>query len=209
MKVLIFGASGGIGSEVRSRARAAGHELVLFARDPDKLEPLSDGETVVKGDIADAEVVARSVAGVDAVLSVLGPTSNTADQVELFEGFATALVSAMEAAGVRRLIAISGGACTLATERKRFSARIASAVVRLLVRHVVAAKQRELEIIVASDLDWTAPRPPRVLESAATGSYRAGDAARGMSVTQGDLAAFMVDQLTDNKYLRQAPFVSN
>ena len=94
-------------------------------------------------------------------------------------------------------------------ERKRLGARLASGFVRLAVRHVVAAKQRELEIIAVSDLDWTAPRPPRVVEKPATGSYQVGDEARGMSISQGDLAAFMVDQLTDTRYLRQAPFISN
>jgi putative NADH-flavin reductase len=146
---------------------------------------------------------------VDAVISVLGPTKNTADQVALFESFARSLVEAMSTHGVRRLVAISGGACTLPGERKRLGARVASTFVRLAVRHVVAAKQRELEIIAASDLDWTAPRPPRVVEKPALGKYRVGDDASGMSITQADLAAFMVDQLTDTTYLRQAPFVSN
>jgi hypothetical protein len=143
------------------------------------------------------------------VLSALGPTSNSADQVALFDGFARALVGAMTADGVRRLVAVSGGACTLPGERKRLGARLASAFVRLAVRNVVAAKQRELDIIVASDLDWTAPRPPRVNEAPATGSYRVGAAATGMSITQGDLAAFMVDQLADTTFVRDAPFVSN
>ena len=209
MRVLLFGASGAIGSEVRRRARLAGHELVLFARDPARLEPIAPGEAIVAGDIADPAIVARSVAGVDAVVSVLGPTSNTAEQVALFEGFARALVSAMEAHSVRRLVAISGAACTLAGEHKAFRARMASGFVRLAARHVVEAKQRELDVIAASDLDWTAPRPPRVVAAPATGSYRVGDAATGMRITQGDLAAFMVQQLTDGTYLRQAPFFSN
>lgn len=209
MRVLVFGASGTIGSEVRREARAAGHELRLFARDPARLGELSAGETVVAGDIADPTQVAAAVAGVDAVISALGPTSNTADQVALFETFATSLVGAMQAAGVRRLVALSGAACALPGERKPLRARIASTFVRLAVRHVVAAKQRELEIIAASDLDWIAPRPPRVQEAPAGGHYRVGSEATGLRITAADLAAFMVAQLTDRAYLRQAPFISN
>lgn len=209
MRVLVFGASGAIGSQVRERARAEGHSLVLFARDPARLEPLGAGEYVVRGDIADKAAVATAVRGVDAVISVLGPTSNSADQVALFEGFARTLVSAMAAERVRRLVAISGAACSLPAEQKRLGARLASAFVSLAVRNVVRAKQHELDVIAESGLDWIAPRPPRVVEGPASGSYRVGADARGMRITQGDLADFIVRQLTDDTYLRQAPFVSN
>jgi hypothetical protein len=80
--------------------------------------------------------------------------------------------------------------------------------VRLAVRHVVAAKQREYEILVGSTVDWTAVRPPRVTESAVTGTYRAGATLAGRSIARGDLARFMVDQLESREYLREAPYVS-
>lgn len=209
MRVLLFGASGGIGRHVREQARAAGHELVLFARDPAGLEPVHAAESVIVGDIDNTEQVERAVADVDAVISVLGPTENTAEQVERFEGFARTLVDVMSAKAVRRLVTVSGGACTMPGERKPLRGRVASAIVRLFVPHVVAAKQRELEIVARSDLDWIAPRPARVVTGEFTGTYHAGTQLRGMRIRQADLADFMVGQLTDDTYLRQAPFVSS
>lgn len=209
MRVLIFGASGAIGRHVREQARAADHELLLFARDPAQLEPLGLGETVVQGDMSDGVRVAEAVAGVDAVISALGPSSNSADQVVLFESFARTLIAAMKTHNVKRLVTISGGAASLPGERKPLRARVASAIVRMFVAHVVRAKQRELDIIAASDLDWIAPRPPRVIDGPRTGNYRVGDTARGIRISQGDLAHFMVAALTDDKYVGQAPFISS
>lgn len=209
MRVLLFGASGGIGNRVRANARAAGHELVIFARDPAKLEPLAAGESVIEGDISDESLVDSAVDGVDAVVSGVGPTSNSAGEAALFEGFARTLVTAMQRHGVRRLVTVSGGAVTLPGERKPLRARLASGFVRAIVGNVVAAKQRELDIIMASDLDWIAPRPPRVVEGDGQGDYRVGDVEQGMRVTQGDLADFMVKSLTDDTYLRQAPYISS
>lgn len=209
MNVLLFGASGGIGREVRQQALAAGHQLVLFARNPSALEPITDRERVIEGDIADAILVGNALAGVDGVVSVLGPTSNTKDQVALFETFAQTLVAAMGAHGVRRVVTISGGAVDVAGDRKSLRARIVSAMVRRIVPHVVQAKQRELDVFAASDLEWVAPRPPRVVEGPATGRYAVGNGAKGLRITQGDLAQFIVRQLTEDDYLRQAPFVSN
>lgn len=208
MRVLLFGASGDIGRHVRDMAHAAGHELILFTRDSGKLEPLRDREHVIVGDIADGARVADAVSGVNAVVSGLGPTTNTADQVPLFEAFANTLVNSMTATGVKRLVTISGGAVATPGERKPLSGRIASGVVRLFVRHVVAAKQHEFNIIAASSLEWVAPRPPRVVDAPFTGVYRVGPSARGMTIGNADLAHFIVTQLTDTTYLRQAPYIS-
>jgi putative NADH-flavin reductase len=210
VRVTLFGASGGIGRHVREQARAAGHELTLFARDPSGLGPIQAGERVVAGDIGDAGRLAEAVGGSDAIISAVGPTSNTPAQAALFEQFATSLVATMERHGVRRLVVLSGAGVTAPGERKRLADRLASAVVGRVVRHVVAAKQRELEIIAASNLDWVAPRPPRVTKGPLTGTYRVGDLAIGprSRISQADLAHFMVQQLDDGRHLRQAPFIS-
>lgn len=211
MRIALFGASGGIGRHVRERARAAGHGLTMLSRDASSLEPLHPGERVVVGDIGDPDQVAETVAGADAVVSAVGPTSNTPDQVTLFERYARALVAAMEVHGVRRVVALSGAGVTAPGERKRLPDRIASAFVGRVVRHVVQAKQRELEILAGSGLEWVAPRPPRVVEGPPTGSYRAGDISIGprSRITQADLAEFMLRQLVDDDHLRHAPFVSS
>jgi putative NADH-flavin reductase len=210
VKVTVFGARGGIGRHVRQQARAAGHELTLFARDPAGLEPIEDGERVVVGDIGDARLVEEAITGADAVISAVGPTANTPEQVELFEGFARSLVATMQRLGIRRLVTLSGAGVTAPGERKRFTDRLASAIVGRVVRHVVMAKQRELEIVAGSDLDWVAPRPPRVTEGELTRSYRVGQIGIGprSSISQADLAHFMVAQLRDDEHLRQAPFIS-
>lgn len=209
MRVVLFGASGSIGRHVRAQARDAGHDLVLFSRDPDGLKPLAENERVVVGDIANLDEVSAAVADVEAVVSALGPTSRGSDQVRLFQAFARTLVGAMQATGARRLVSVSGAACTMPGEKRSLSQRAASGLVRVFVPHVVEAKQRELDVIAASHLDWVAPRPPRVVDGRATGAYRVGPSLGSNRVTAGNLAEFMVRQLTDDEYLRQAPYVSD
>jgi putative NADH-flavin reductase len=88
--------------------------------------------------------------------------------------------------------------------------RIASFFVGKAVRHVVQAKQLELEIIVASNLNWIAPRPPRVVDGPLTGVYRVGNHSVGprSRISAADLADFMVKSLTDDEHLKTAPFIS-
>jgi putative NADH-flavin reductase len=207
VRVIVFGATGGIGRHVVERAVAAGHEVVAVSRDASKVEH-RPGVSVVGADIVDAPAVARAVAGADAVVWAVGPTSNSADEPDRFERGAQNLVAGMRAAGAKRLVALSGAGITLRDERKPLAGRLMTALVAVLARHVVESKRREYEVFSDSGLDWTLVRPPRVVDQPPRGSYQAGEALAGRSVTQGDLAQFMVDALADRQWVGKAPFVS-
>lgn len=206
--IAVFGATGGVGRHVVQQAQAAGYSVRALVRDPDRL-PADSGLTTVVGDITDPEAVARTVEGADAVIWAVGSTSNSADQVPIFESGARNLVVAMKRHGVRRLVALSGAGITLDGERKPVRGRLMSALVGVLVRHVVEAKRREYAAFKDSGLDWTLVRPPRVVKGAPTGRYVAGDVLVGRTVTQGDLAEFMLRETHEAKHVRAAPFISS
>ncbi len=214
MRLSLFGATGGIGRFVLEQALAAGHDVTLLTRDPGKVADPAAGDRlrVVVGDIERYESVAAVVGGSDAVISALGPTRDAADQVELFQRWAENLVRATETHGPARVVILSGAAVDVPGEQKALGDRIASAVVRVFVRHVVAAKQKEFDVISRSSLEWIAARPPRVVPGAHTGRFEAGTDLRlgpRSRISQPDLAEFMLLQTTDDTWLRQAPFVSS
>ena len=208
MKVTVFGATGNSGRRVVAAALAAGHAVSVLVRDPARLAD-ADGLRVVAGDITDEAAVEQAVAGSEGVIWAVGPSSNTPDQPLLFETAARTLVAAMQRAGARRLVALSGAGVTVPGETKPLAHRLASVFVGLMVRHVVDAKQREYAVFAASGLDWTLVRPPRVVDGPPSGQRRAGDRPAGARVTSADLAEFMVEQLTDITYLGRAPYVGS
>lgn len=116
-------------------------------------------------------------------------------------------VAAMDAYGVRRLVALSGAAVDVPGDRKPLVDRLASSVVRRLARHVVAAKQREYLALASSSLDWTALRPPLVGDGGTKGYRLDLRLQPGARVTRADVAQALVDQLTDRQFLGAAPFV--
>lgn len=207
MRLAVIGATGGIGRHVVDRALADGHEVTALVRDPAGLTT-DDHVTPVVGDITDADAVAHAVEGVDGVIWAVGPTSNTSNQPAIFEAGARNLVAAMKRHSVRRVVALSGAGITLEGEHKPLGGRLISAVVGVLARHVVEAKRREYEVFTATDLDWTLVRPPRVVDGPPTGRILAGQRLAGRSVTQADLAEFMVRELVEAHWVRQAPYVA-
>ncbi len=204
--VVVFGATGGIGRHAVAAARRRNLDVRTVMR-PSREVPADAGSEVAVADITDADAVNRAVAGADAVVWAVGATRNTADQVAVFEAGARNLVLAMEAHGVRRLVALSGAAITLDGERKPLGGRVMELIVKVAARHVYESKLREFRVFTAADVDWTLVRPPRVNEGEPTGSMALGLALGGSAVTQGDVGEALAGQVEDRTYLRKAPFV--
>ncbi len=208
MKIALLGATGFVGAEVLRTALSAGLEVKTLVRNPAGLTVRDDVE-VVQGDARDEAAVDRTVAGTQAVISVMGTRHvEKAAPDELAEMMRNVVV-AMERHGVRRLVALSGAGIAVPGERKPFPHNLISGLVRILARGAVEAKQREYRVLTGSDLDWTAVRATRVVEGPRTGRVRVGTDAGsiGMRVTRGDLAAFLTRLASDHAYLKQAPFI--
>lgn len=211
MKVALFGASGFIGGSVLEELLGAGHQVTALIRNPARV-PARPELTVVEGDVGDPAAVARTINGAEAVISCLGTRRNEKQSIDFLADALRNIIDAMERFGVERLVAISGAGIAVAGERKPFPHNAISAVVRTLARDTVAAKQREFAVLQGSStIAWTAVRPTRVVDGLATDRPRVTVNASqlGMRVTRGDLAHFMVGQLTDRSYIRLAPFISS
>jgi dTDP-L-rhamnose 4-epimerase len=116
MRVLVTGGAGFIGRAVVSAVRAAGHEVrVLDRADPaaaGAAEAMTgpDGVERVRGDVRDPDVVARALAGVDAVSHQAAKVGLGVDLQDL-PGYAAdndlataVLLAGMARAGVTRLV---------------------------------------------------------------------------------------------------------
>jgi hypothetical protein len=72
MKVLIIGATRGIGLQVLEQALAANHDVKVLARSPEKITVNYDRLKVVQGDIIDSQTVSSAIEGRDAVINCIG-----------------------------------------------------------------------------------------------------------------------------------------
>lgn len=209
MKITIFGATGKTGAHLVEQALAAGHAVVALTRTPSKLAIAGERLIVVQGEIANPVHVAQAVQGADTVISVLGPTSNAPDfQVSL--GTAN-ILAAMQAQGVRRLIVSTGAGVRDPHDTPKLFDKAIVALLQVVSKNVYADMQRVVETVRASDRDWTIVRVPMLTDDTKKGTVRVGYVGNGIGtrITRADMADFMLKQLQDNTYLRQAPAISN
>ena len=212
MRLTVFGATGGVGSEVVAQALDAGHHVTAYVRNPAKLELTHPNLAVISGELTDREAVQPAVSGTDAVISALGPSlDRKATGMPLVDGTRT-IVEAMRAEGVERYI----GMATPSLRDPRDGSSLLGRVVPFMGRTVLKRAYRELldmsQLVTDSPLNWTIARFTRPTDGARTGTIRAGYLGRDSiraSITRADIAAFLLDQITDARFNRAAPAISN
>lgn len=209
MKLTIFGATGGTGSELVKLALAEGHDVTIYVRNPGKVMESHERLTVIQGEMNEPDKITQAVAGAEAVISALGPTSNTPER-PLTIGM-NHIVAAMQAAGVKRLIAATGAGVADPNDKPQLVGRLFGLALRLFARHVLADSQGMVAAIRSSDLDWTLARAPRLHDKPGTGQIKVGYAGQGpgTQLARADFARFMLDQVASDVWRRKAPMLSN
>jgi uncharacterized protein YbjT (DUF2867 family) len=216
MKLTIFAATGGIGRQLLEQAIAVGHDVTAVVRNPDKLT--QDVHTVI-ADLAAADpaVLATAVAGADAVLSGLGPRSKS--DIGIVSQGITAIVAAMQATGIRRIVAVSAAPVGTVPTPSRpsppkhdpgdgfFMRHLLSHIANARLGKVFADLAQMEDILAESGLDWTVIRPPQLTGKPLTSTYRTAygqNLKGGLSVPRADVAHLMLRVLNQPETIGQA-----
>jgi putative NADH-flavin reductase len=215
MKLTIIAATGGVGRELLQQAVAAEHDVTAVVRNPSKL---SRPVRAITTDMTAPDQVAleSAIAGADAVLSGLGPHSNS-DAGIASQG-TRAIVAAMKTTGVRRIVAVSAAPVSTVPSRSRpsppkhdpgdgfFMRHLFSPMVKAAFAGNYADLAQMEEDLAASGLDWTVVRPPRLTGKPLTGNYRTAygqNVRRGVFISRADVAHLMLAVLAEPETVKQ------
>lgn len=211
MRIVIFGANGQTGRLLTGQALAAGHSVAAVTRRPAEFPIAHDRLTVVEADVQDAPAVARAVEGADVVLSALG-VPFTRNPVTIYSQGTGNIVAAMSRHGVKRLIVVSSSA----TEPHHHADggfmlnRVLQPLVTATIGKTTYADMRRMERLVrGSGLDWTIMRPSGLFDAPGVTAYELHqDQAPGIFTSRAGLAASVLEQATDTRFVRKAAAVT-
>ena len=205
-KILVLGATGGTGRLIVKEAIARGHAVTALVRSAEKAGDLK-GANLVVGDVRDVGTLRNALKGQDAVISALGTPASPFREVTLLSTATRALVTADER--VSRLVTITGiGAGDSAGHGGFLFDKL---IYPLLLRHVYADKNRQEAIVKTSGLDWVLVRPAVLNDKPGRGAVRAlTDLSdfHGGTVSRGDVARFVLDQVQSDQWVRQLPLIA-
>ena len=215
MKLTIFGATGGIGGQLVTQAAAAGHDVTAVVRSQ---RQLSAAARVVVADLAapDPAVLESAVRGADAVLSGLGARS--ASDVGVASRGTRAIVEAMQAESVRRIVVVSAAPIGTVPSPGRprppkhdpgdgfFTRHLLSPLVKAAFGKTYADLALMEDVLAGSGLDWTVVRPPRLTSGPLTGAYRTAtgqNLRHGLLVSRADVAHLMLRVIAQPDTVKQ------
>ena len=188
MKVALIGATGRVGSRLAAELVSRGHAVTGIAQHI-PTQPLA-GVTVIRGDATNPDTLAPQLAGHDAVISATRFVTADAD----------ALVVAVKAADVKRLLVVGGAGSLEVAPGKML---LESEGFPEAFKAEAQAGARFLERLRSErDVDWTFLSPSaEFAPGERTGRFRLGgdrlltDAAGKSHISMEDFAIAMIDEL--------------
>lgn len=168
MNVVVYGATGKTGIRIVRELSSRGHQVKAAVRNPAKLE-LLPGVTAVEGNLTDADIISRTIAGADAVVSAYGPPMDNTDELI---GVTQRLADAVSRNPGQRLIIVGGaGSLFVAPNVTLFdSGSLPAEWIPIVKSHIAV-----YENIRKSDIDWTYFSPAAYFEPGQrTGKFRLG-----------------------------------
>ena len=210
MSIVLFGAAGKIGHEIRAEALRRGNRVTAVVHNrPLTAEP---NLVSVKGDIADETDVVKIASGHDAIISAYSPglRSNTAeDAAVLIKAAHESWFGGAVKAGVKRIIVV-GGVGSLEA-----SPGVDVVDSDFYPKEHKAHTLRNREILRGLrrgdyDLDWTYVSPPLEIKAGPrTGTFRVGgdqllrDADGNSRISEADFAIAILDEIEAGKAVRK------
>lgn len=201
MKIIVFGATGGVGRHVVNQALQAGYEVTAFVRDLTKLQIENDHLHVIRGDATNAEEVSAAIAGHDAVISCLGSNKMVAKSTQL-EEMTQHIVAGMEAHHVKRIV------YTASAGINNELPGVGGKMVMKMLQNVLTDHRHAVDLIQAhKDLQYTIVRPLGLTNDDYTGEYREakeGVPENARNIPRADVAHFILKALGDDTYIGES-----
>jgi hypothetical protein len=204
LDILVYGATGNIGSLVVSEALARGHHVSAVSRDPSQIERSDPNLNAVRGDLLDRASIAALATGHDViVVAVRGVIGDKVPENALQRIAVENIVDVLrELDAAPRLIHV-GGAGSLLTEKGRLYAdRLPRILLPKKFEAELFGQVLALEYLRGvTDVEWTYITPPRNFTNGErSGDYRTGgdrmlEDQRGRSrISRADFAVAIVDE---------------
>lgn len=210
MNVVLYGATGRIGSRLLTELLNRRHHVVAVTRNTDRLAP-NAGLTVESGDLDSPRAIAERVEGAAAVISAYGPPANAPGQVvsvtrHLIKAVRVVSERAASPLYVPRLLVVGGAGSLVGPDQTRI---VDASDFPAEWKGIALAHAEALELLRRSSIDWTYLSPSAVIEPGErTGKFRLGQDqllvdSNGKSwISMEDYAIAMVDELEHPQHRR-------
>jgi len=214
-RILVYGATGKVGSQAVNEALNRGHFVTAVSRDPSRITMTHENLTAVKGDVLDPDSVAGLVTGQDVVIisvrGVLGKSKDPNDAVPRIavENVVNALRDMEQTAP--RLIHVGGSGSLEVKPGVVYADTLPMIAIPRKLQAEIEGQVLALQYLrTVTDVDWTYATPAKNFTNGKrTGVFRIGgdqllESKSGRSrISRADFAVALIDEVENAQFIQQ------
>lgn len=205
--IAIIGGTGKAGRFLAETAIKKGYKVRMLIRNPEKVSVTSQNIELIKGDAQNPESIYSLLKGCEAVVNTFGQPNR---ETPLYSEITKLIITTMSNTGVKRYIGVTGGSLDIYGDKKSLANQFGAILFRIIYSEMIKDKKKELALLQESEIDWTLVRLPFVVEKNSNKPIK--DSLYdmpGFTITNRDIADFLITEISASKYLRQTPFIAN
>jgi len=208
MNITIIGATKGIGKEVLKQALSEEFNVIILARDPNKLDLKNSNVNIVAGDFKDFDSVKKAIRLAEVIVLSVGVLPTRRD-VDLFsKGTRNTIKAIRELKTSPLVIAVTGiGAGDSVGHGGFFYDKLFKP---LFLNTIYIDKNKQENILRKEYDNWIIVRPGFLTNGSKTGNYKSITNLKGIKagkISRSDVAAFIIEQVADPTFLKQTPLL--
>ncbi|MCE7041697.1 NAD(P)-dependent oxidoreductase [Dyadobacter sp. CY312] len=215
-KIAVIGGGGRTGKYLVDQLLDRGFQIKLLLRNPEisnqNLPLPNPAIQVVEGDVLNYEAVYALIEGCDAVISTVGQRKD--EPLVASQATANILKAMSETAesenAAKRYILVAGLNVDTPFDKKGAETLVATEWMKTNFPVIHEDRQKAYEVLQKSDADWTLVRVPYIVFTDELSEIGVSlEDAPGQKISAASIAGFLIDQLSDENYIRKAPFIAN
>lgn len=206
-KIAVIGGTGKSGKYLVQRLLSQGLAFKMLVRNPSSVQIESPLVELIQGDARDYAAVHSLLEDCRAVISTLGQPKG---ETPIFSPATINVIRSMKEWGIKRYILTTG--LNVDTPFDKKDAKTAGATEWMKANYplTTADKQREMEVLLESDIDWTLVRLPLIELTDVMSEIKVSlENCPGEKISATALADFLIGQLAGEEYVGRAPFIAN
>lgn len=206
-KIAVIGGTGKAGKYIVKNLLAQDFSIKLLLRFPEKFQMNDPLMEIVQGDARDLEAVKQLLSGCQAIISAVG---QPVGEPSVFSQVSKNIIQVMTEFGIKRYLLLTGLNVDTPFDQKSPKTQFGTDWMKKNYPLTTADKQVEYETLVKSDIDWTLVRLPMIEQTDTNQEIKVElQDCPGDQISATALAHFLIAQLHQQTYVKQAPFIAN
>ncbi len=207
IKIAVIGGTGKSGKYLVTELLNQGFRFKMLLRNPENFQLSHSSIEIIKGNAADYDDVRLLLTGCQAIISTIGQHGN---ELPVFSRATNTVLRAMNEHSIHRYIVTTGLSVDASSDKKSAPTLAGTNWMKTNYPATTADKQAEYDMLVNSNSNWTLIRLPLIEQTAIRTDINISlQDCPGDKISAANLAGFLINQLYDDTYIKQAPFIAN